>query len=1859
MAIYKEVPRNDGSGISEYYRIIDGKAVNMNYNDATNKPSINGFELVGNLNITDLGFEGAIESKTGKEMSEMTTKDTKIVLCTSDYTYRDNTDTLTEVKRGVVYEVVKGRVVDSILVSGTGEGGGGGSGNPRSNYTVTISPLEQNVAVGAKTELKFYYETTAMPNVGTAQLYVNGKLKSNKSVTKGEYSFDITQYVVSGSNVFQIITTDRNEAKITLDYVVNGIELVLSSSFNDSVVKDTTIDVGYKLVGYGKKVLHFIIDDEETTMEINANKLDAVKTFKNLSHGAHILMMYADTDMDGVTVTSNILEYNFLCADPTNDEILVTSAFNQTEATQGDTLLIDYMVYSNASQTVETLLQINGETKLTVNAGRTKQYWNISSYPAGTVTFSIVVGDIVIDHVVEVAELDMDLEPVTDNMSLYLTANGRSNQEQENTRTNWSYGDVTVNFNNMTWKTDGWIDGALKLKGKANAVIPMPLFGDDIRKTGKTIEVEFETFNAFSPNSSLVECYSDNKGFKVKQNSCEIVTEQTSVVAKYNESSRVRISFVIESTTANSLIRTYIDGVLSGLTQYVSTDNLQQTDAVGITLNPDEEEINIYCIRVYDRALSSEEILNNYIYDISDNARKIAEYTSNQIYDASTGEVSYTKLKSTMPVLTVIGEMPPAKGEKRTVQCIYENTADPTYNFTYEGCTIDVQGTSSQYYPRKNWKIKLPEKIKFHENAIEENTFCFKADYMDTSHSHNIGSAIIANGLPTDLFPTRKTNPNVRDTMYGFPCVIFHKNTADDTPEFYGTYMFNNDKSDSDTLGLTTEKSESWEFCNNTSDHCLFKTNDFSPESGVGDNLEARYPDKNTDYTAIKKLYDWVVECNTTNNLTKFKNEFAQHLNLDYCLNYTVFMEFAMLTDSRAKNMFLDTTDGEIWYPRFYDMDTAWGLNNEGVLKFTYDVEIHDQWGSGWVWNDQGESVLWNLFEQAFSDEIKERYHLLRKNKLTYEAMMETYIENISDKFVEASYNEDSQFKYVDPLVFDNDSTYLYAAQGSRKDHFKYILTNRITYLDSKYEYGDYNSNYATMRLYAPKADFSITPYTTEYINIKFGSTIKGARCPAEQTTQITSPEGLIFNDTETIIYGASEIASFGDLSDKYPGTVDITRCGKLQDLIIGSSNITNTNLTNIAIGNNPLLRVINVTNCVNLTGALDASGCTDLREVYAKGSGITSITLPETSTITKLHLPKSITSLTLRNQNALTDLQIETYENVSTIDIANSGIGLDLVKLLAICPNLSRARVEFNNDVMSMDLLKKFTDDLKGIDNEGFNTEHATFTGTLRVEVFPHLSAEMIAEYKADFAAAYPDLKITYIERSALFTFQKYSGATEQRYAFLYEVLETSGSESPVACVPKLIKNSTVGIEAGNPTTPVEGIYNYNGYQISNDLIEVLIIPDQCQSTSSEYLDLTGWAKLEYLIYKWPARVAEITSCPKLKYIGDISKVYGLYGMSGLSSTLNNTLTMPPSVTNIGYSGTVDWNYFKELNLEQFTNLSYTWGSNSYYPMRSISWSTYSYDTVPDTYRPTGYPVRMNEEALTKYNNMCDKQINSATGYNGPYGMKGFKTDVVDMRGARIPWATNYAYADEFLGLDEWTGEYYSPSYDAYFGIGTVGPLFSGTLTEVTLSGVVNLTHANGIIVPGQIDIRLPNLKKLYVGAIKMDTYFGGSGSFTSLLDWKKGQIIFPTGVKLYSDYDDVDQTPSPTRCSLVTFLRNLYWQKELPAFDCSAITYGGSFASNGPTYSLQKCGGFQNYGKAFDNANGANYANYTLDLNKNCNIGRQLDHDSLVNILKGLYNLSGNGKPAQKIILGSQALAKLTATEKAIATNKGWTLS
>ena len=103
--------------------------------------------------------------------------------------------------------------------------------------------------------------------------------------------------------------------------------------------------------------------------------------------------------------------------------------------------------------------------------------------------------------------------------------------------------------------------------------------------------------------------------------------------------------------------------------------------------------------------------------------------------------------------------------------------------------------------------------------------------------------------------------------------------------------------------------------------------------------------------------------------------------------------------------------------------------------------------------------------------------------------------------------------------------------------------------------------------------------------------------------------------------------------------------------------------------------------------------------------------------------------------------------------------------------------------------------------------------------------------------------------------------------------------------------------------------------------------------------------------------------------------------------------------------------------------------------------------------------------------------------------------------------------------------------------------------------------------------------------------------------------------------------------------------------------IEMGGVTNIQNDTFStipkLVNCSGLKDIGKAF--TYGANSSYHVVNFSSCPN----LSHDSLMNIINNLWDLAASGKNAQKCTLGATNLAKLTAEEIAIATNKGWNVS
>lgn len=453
-----------------------------------------------------------------------------------------------------------------------------------------------------------------------------------------------------------------------------------------------------------------------------------------------------------------------------------------------------------------------------------------------------------------------------------------------------------------------------------------------------------------------------------------------------------------------------------------------------------------------------------------------------------------------------------------------------------------------------------------------------------------------------------------------------------------------------------------------------------------------------------------------------------------------------------------------------YDFDTAIGINNEGALVFSYNLEDIDKIDGGAdVYNGQ-QSVLWQNLRAAFYDDLKAMYQSLRSTGALSYDKVERMFEEHQAKWPEAIFNEDAWYKYLQPLVDDGSAAYLSMLQGSKAEQRKWWLYNRFRYIDSKYNAGDALSDVITVRGYA-KSDITVTPYADVYTTIKYGSYLVQKRSSRGTPTLLACPLDNV-NDTEIYIYSASQLASVGDLSGLMVGYAEFSMATKLQDLKIGdaSPDYSNGNLTELYLGNNVLLRELDVRNCPNLTQTVDISGCSNIERVYFDGTSITGLTLPNGGILKILHVPSTITNLTIRNQKAITDFVIPSYGNISTLRLENVSSAVDSKAILKAIPSGSRVRIiGFDWDAESVgevfDLLDVL-DTMRGLDESGNNVAKAQLSGTIHLDSITGLEYAAIRE-------RYPNITIAYNSITSSLFYYNYDGSK-----LLYEeTIENGGN--------------------------------------------------------------------------------------------------------------------------------------------------------------------------------------------------------------------------------------------------------------------------------------------------------------------------------------------------------------------------------------------------------------------------------------------------------------------------------------------------
>lgn len=396
----------------------------------------------------------------------------------------------------------------------------------------------------------------------------------------------------------------------------------------------------------------------------------------------------------------------------------------------------------------------------------------------------------------------------------YFTSAGRTNAESLETLKKWECKtdvktsnlptitfDESISFNESGsgWLADNNGNVAMHLRKfnhftlnyKPFETSPIALKDKDITKyTGKglTLSFEFATRNCLDPNTPVIDCmdYDEDKkpkkGFVVKANSILLKGSDIELTTTFKEDTRIKLDIVIEGNTTPYHIKTvtgsgkkndpvkeydtifdecyvkiFVDGVYAGIVQATESTDFLQDVATYIRFGSDFCDLDVYNIRIYEKAISITDILKNYSYDTPNLEEKISIFARNNIYsdtpttkqmiiNGNTVDVTYDnlpnisieKLKTALPNLPFIfvtldeinngkngysvDELPKDKDNWHLLsKTTFENTgikmedyskenysSIPLVSFELNTGVLRNQGTSSMTYPWpwRNWDLK-------------------------------------------------------------------------------------------------------------------------------------------------------------------------------------------------------------------------------------------------------------------------------------------------------------------------------------------------------------------------------------------------------------------------------------------------------------------------------------------------------------------------------------------------------------------------------------------------------------------------------------------------------------------------------------------------------------------------------------------------------------------------------------------------------------------------------------------------------------------------------------------------------------------------------------------------------------------------------------------------------------------------------------------------------------------------------------------------------------------------------------------------------------------------------------------------
>ena len=1155
--------------------------------------------------------------------------------------------------------------------------------------------------------------------------------------------FNIDDYILEGTNTIIVgVTGQTTLAATTAAITYQVVNLSYSDSMDISKVYDLsegskTVEVFFSVSGYGTKTVEWFIDGqqmdfvktEDEVVDVTSQRTKYIE-LSNLASGIHTLQsraytiingekFYTDTLYREIMVNNGDLSGNLVAvaAELPNTHGIVTDS--NPLALYGIEQYIPYEVRFATRRTGDVSIYLGGELMGTVTStAGTENTYSITSNKSGTLSVKFSVDGEEREIPASVNGTSLGIGEITTSLGFDFRAVGKSNTSVD--KDQWTYGDYTGTFSGFNWNaSSGWVDNALLINSGASFSVDITPLATDATSLGKTLEFEFSTRNVEDDDAVVCDLTTNGVGLLITASEARLTSAAGEVVSTRFKSGEVnRIAFVVNRKTGvtyKGLAFIYVNGILSGAVNYGSADNFISAATLSFA-GTDNVQVELRSMRFYDMALSAENVLNNYILYRDTLAEMMEVYYRNEVYEEGTETFSPDLMLHRLPVMVITGDIPTLESATSTstqilVDIEYNNEQDPTKNFTMKNAALRIQGTSSLAYPRKNFRFYtqkeestvvydaegniLTDKLySFKDGAQPVNCWCLKADFAESSGTHNTGIARLWNkamygaiiqhtnvlGEEVNGYALRTEAQkqalaegyayDVRTTVDGFPIVLFYKKSASDTDLiFLGKYNFNNDKSTpsvfgfEDIPGFDNSRMQCWETKDNGHPLGLF-TDVSGFDANWSDAFESRYPDtKSPDLTDLKAFSVWM------NGVSQedFATEKWAHMDVYKVAAYYCYLMRFGAVDQPVKNAFLTSEDGEHFYYINYDNDTINGLINTGRLALDPTINRQTVGSDGEYVYAGHESVLWNRCEAdaEFMEIVTLVDNALYSAGLRYDEVIAMFNDEQADKWVERVYNQDAEYKYLLPYV-NSATNNLFMLQGSRSSHRSWWLSKRFSLYDSLFlsgSYKDRNISFKCLNDTQPGQQFTITAGTAMNYGygVNNGTREVGIKLEREESRTFTTTDTLNLGDVVKV-FAAANLLSI-DLS-AMASRIAVLDCSaatdpalgsKLKSLILGGAGSVNTELAAIS-GINVLtaLQELNVEDYQNMT-SIDLTAQKDLRKVYAKGSGVASIDFAVGAPVEHLELPAAMMAINLLQLPYLTwdNLVLENgFTNVHTVSI-------------------------------------------------------------------------------------------------------------------------------------------------------------------------------------------------------------------------------------------------------------------------------------------------------------------------------------------------------------------------------------------------------------------------------------------------------------------------------------------------------------------------------------------------------------------------------------------------------------------------------